>query len=157
MKTTIILIACLLLSFQLFTIQSVIKDIEALQQVKEVPYTPKNKVLGIQIANAIKTVESGGNYKAKGKSGEYGAYQMMPSTYKSLSKDCLGEVVEPTPENQRAIVECTIVKLLDEGKNKKEIVQWWNSGSFTRCGKGVNSKGVKYDCPSYVQKVLSHL
>lgn len=46
MKTTIILIACLLLSFQLFTIQSVIKDIEALQQVKEVPYTPKRyKVL----------------------------------------------------------------------------------------------------------------
>lgn len=46
MKTTIILIACLLLSFQLFTIQSVIKDIEALQQVKEVPYTPKKyKVL----------------------------------------------------------------------------------------------------------------
>mgnify|MGYP006395663605 FL=1 len=41
MKTTIILIACLLLSFTFYTIQTVIKDIEALQQVKEVPYTPK--------------------------------------------------------------------------------------------------------------------
>ncbi len=46
MKTTIILIACLLLSFNFYTIQTVIKDIEALQQVKEVPYTPKRyKVL----------------------------------------------------------------------------------------------------------------
>ena len=46
MKYLILSIACLLLSFQLFTIQSVIKDIEALQQVKEVPYTPKRyKVL----------------------------------------------------------------------------------------------------------------
>lgn len=157
MKYLITIIACLLLSFQLFTIQSVIKDIEALQQVKEVPYTPKNKVLGIQIANAIKDHESGGNYKAKGGSGEYGAYQMMPSTYKSLSKNCLGDVLPPTPENQDKIVHCTFEKLIKEGRTKKEIIRWWNSGSFTRCTKGVNRYGVAYDCPSYVQKVLARV
>lgn len=38
MKYIIVLFACLLLSFQLYTIQTVIKDIQRLSEVKEIPY-----------------------------------------------------------------------------------------------------------------------
>lgn len=38
MKYLIIVIACLLLIFQFYTIKTVIQDIESLQQVKEIPY-----------------------------------------------------------------------------------------------------------------------
>lgn len=148
--------------FLLVLLQSMIlTEIHKLNSIEIVipEYTKHNHVLGISIklAEAVKTVESRGNYHAKGASGEYGAYQMMPTTYKSLSKKCLGEVVPATPENQDKIVVCTFQQFLKEDRKPKEIIQWWNSGSFTRCSKGVNKFNVKYDCPAYVQKVLAHV
>jgi hypothetical protein len=146
-----------LISLQLINSILIIRDILELQKVKVEPYTPPNRVLGITIklADAIKTKESGGNYHAKGASGEYGAYQFMPSTYNALSKKCLGSIVPPTPVNQDKIVHCTIQELLEDNRTPKEIIQWWNSGSFTRCSKGVNKFNIHYDCPAYVQSVLA--
>ena len=157
MKKLIFYFLVTLISLSLINSIFIIRDILELQKVKTIPYTPPNRVLGltIKLADAIKHKESRGNYHAKGASGEIGAYQFMPSTYNALSKKCLGSIVPPTPANQDKIVHCTIQELLEDNRKPKEIIQYWNSGSFTRCGKGVNRYGVAYDCPAYVQSVLA--
>ena len=59
------------------------------------------KTQSIKLAAAIKQVESGGNYDAKGASGESGAYQFMPATWKSWAEKHLGDPNAPlTPANQ---------------------------------------------------------
>lgn len=118
------------------------------------------------IANAIKQVESGGNYTAKGGSGENGAYQFMPSTWASWSKDYAAQVLGKsignmamTPENQDAVAKWKIQSWLDQGLNAEQIAAKWNSGSEVgwETKIGTNSKGVAYNVPSYVSKVTSAL
>lgn len=118
-----------------------------------------------QIANAIKLVESGGNYNAQGASGENGAYQFMPGTWASWSSEYASQVLQQsvaklpmTPENQDAVAKFKIQQWLNQGYTPDQIASMWNSGSPDYQGKvGVNSKGVKYDVPSYVNKVTSVL
>lgn len=118
------------------------------------------------IANAIKTVESNGNYNAKGASGENGAYQFMPSTWASWSKDYAAQVLgksignmKMTPENQDAVARWKIQSWLDQGLNAEQIAAKWNSGSETgwETKIGTNSKGVAYNVPAYVNKVTGAL
>lgn len=117
------------------------------------------------IASAIKQVESNGNYEASGASGEYGAYQFMPSTWDSWSNDyannVLGQsaVLEPTPQNQDAVAQYKIQQWLDNGLTPQQIAAKWNSGSeFGWENKiGTNSQGVAYNVPSYVNKVTNAL
>lgn len=118
------------------------------------------------IANAIKTVESSGNYNAKGGSGENGAYQFMPSTWASWSKDYAAQVLGKsvgnmamTPENQDAVARWKIQSWLDQGLNAEQIAAKWNSGSETgwETKIGTNSKGVAYNVPAYVNKVTGAL
>jgi DNA-binding NarL/FixJ family response regulator len=110
-----------------------------------------------KIAEAIKTVESGGNYNAKGASGESGAYQFMPSTWKSWAGKYLGNANAPmTKINQDKVATSRISELLKQGYDSKEIALIWNGGSPT-VKKGVNSYGVKYDTGAYANKVLSTL
>ena len=57
----------------------------------------------VNLAKAIGQSESGGKYDAKGKSGEYGAYQYTPTTWASDSHKYLGSVVpleQATPAQQ---------------------------------------------------------
>ena len=135
----------------------VITEIKNIPVIEVVEFVPQNKVKGvtIKLANAIKKVETGGKYNAKGASGEYGAYQFLPTTFNSLSKQHLGEVVQMTPANQSKIALITIDDLITQGYTVKEVATWWNSGNRERCGKGINKHGVKYDCPAYVDKVLA--
>lgn len=118
------------------------------------------------IANAIKQVESGGNYNAKGGSGENGAYQFMPSTWAEWSKDYASQVLgqsvgnmKMTPENQDAVARWKIQSWLDQGLNAEQIAAKWNSGSETgwEAKIGTNSKGVAYNVPAYVSKVTGAL
>lgn len=117
------------------------------------------------IANAIKQVESGGNYNAKGASGENGAYQFMPSTWESWSREYAREALGvDTPlsmskSNQDFVAEFKIQQWLDQGLTPQQIAAKWNSGSEVGWENkvGVNSKGVKYDVPGYVKKVLGAL
>ena len=117
------------------------------------------------IANAIKQVESGGNYNASGASGENGAYQFMPSTWESWSREYAREALGvDTPlsmskSNQDFVAEFKIQQWLDQGLTPQQIAAKWNSGSEVGWENkvGVNSKGVKCDVPGYVKKVLGAL
>lgn len=117
----------------------------------------------LNLAKAIRRAETGSStdpYNTKGASGEFGAYQFMPSTYKSLAKKHLGnEGAEPTIENQNKIVYSEIKALKDQGKNPAQIASIWNSGkenAYKENLKGTNKMGVKYDVPAYVAKVSQH-
>jgi hypothetical protein len=140
------------------------------------PYTGTTTVPGAEgsiagadatsIANAIKKVESNGNYNAKGGSGENGAYQFMPSTWASWSKDYANQVLGKsignlpmTPENQDAVAQWKIQSWLDQGLNPQQIAAKWNSGSEVGWENkiGTNKLGVKYNVPAYVNKVTTAL
>lgn len=109
------------------------------------------------IAAAIRKVETGGNYNAKGQSGEGGAYQFMPSTWKGWAAEFLGNPNAPmTPANQDRVAMAKIQQLLNQGYNAQQIALIWNGGE-PKVKKGVNQYGVAYDSGSYAQKVLSAL
>lgn len=112
-----------------------------------------------EIARAIKSVESGGNYEAKGVNGEIGAYQIMPENWSEWSAEYaraigLGEqTLLPTPKNQDAVAKFKIQQLLNKGFSPSEIASIWNSGSPNPEGKiGVNKKGIPFNVPLYVER-----
>lgn len=110
-----------------------------------------------KIAAAIKQVESGGNYNARGGSGEGGAYQFMPSTWKSWAGNYLGNPNAPqTPENQDKVAIAKINDLLAQGRTPQEIALIWNGGQPI-AKKGTNKYGVAYDSGAYANKVLGAL
>lgn len=111
----------------------------------------------VNLAKAIRQTESGGNFQAQGKSGEYGAYQYLPSTWATDSQKYLGQAVplqSATPEQQNEVAYKKIKDLKDQGNNVGQIASIWNSGSPDWQGKvGTNQYGVAYDTPAYVDKV----
>lgn len=110
-----------------------------------------------QIAAAIKQVESGGNYTVKGGSGEFGAYQFMPDTWKQWAGSYLGNSSAPmTQQNQDTVAMAKISELLNQGYNAQQIALIWNGGTPT-IKKGINSFGVAYDSGAYADKVLNAL
>lgn len=110
-----------------------------------------------KIASAIKQVESGGNYNARGASGEHGAYQFMPSTWRGWAGQYLNDPSAPmTPENQDKVAQAKIADLAQQGYGPKEIALIWNGGQPIE-KKGINTKGVNYDSGAYANKVLKAL
>lgn len=112
----------------------------------------------VQLAQSIRQVESGGNYQAKGASGEQGAYQFMPGTWSSESKQAGidAPLDQATPEQQNQVAYTEIKKLKDQGMNVGQIASIWNSGNpdaYKTQTPGTNAEGVDYDTPAYVQKV----
>jgi hypothetical protein len=123
-----------------------------------------------QIADAIKKVESNGNYSAKGGSGESGAYQFMPGTWASWSSDYASQVLKKsvsslpmTPENQDAVAKWKIQSWYNKGYTAEQIAAAWNAGEGSVANDawkskiGTNSKGVFYNTPGYVSKVMNAL
>ncbi len=107
-----------------------------------------------KIASAIKQVESGGDYTVRGGSGEFGAYQFMPSTWKSWAGKYLGNSNAPmTQSNQDKVAEMKIADLQRQGYNAREIALIWNGGE-PKVKKGVNKYGIAYDSGAYANKVL---
>lgn len=110
----------------------------------------------INLAKAIRQTESGGDFNAKGASGESGAYQWMPDTWKAHAGTVLGNPnAEMSPSNQNAVAYATIKGWKDKGLNPAQIAAKWNSGSEVgwENKRGVNSAGVAYDVPKYVASV----
>lgn len=111
----------------------------------------------VALMHGIKTQEgaiSGGktNYNLQGKSGETGAYQWLPDTWKKDAQQYIGDAsAEMTPENQNKVAYNKLKALKDQGKNPQEILSLWNSGRTNPTGNsGVNSQGQSFDTPSYV-------
>jgi hypothetical protein len=105
----------------------------------------------------MRTIESGGKYNIKGASGENGAYQFMPATWKAWAGKHLGDPNAPmTAENQNFIAYQQVKGWKDEGLTPYQILSKWNSGGTNYEGKvGVNKMGVKYDVPAYVSRGMT--
>lgn len=107
---------------------------------------------------AVKQYESSGNYKAKGGSGEIGAYQYTMDTFKN---DATKYAKMPNaninnPVDQDKVMYYTTKAKKDAGYTPEQILSEHNSGdkdAYTRNHKGVNKFGVKYDTPGYVEAV----
>jgi len=118
----------------------------------------------VNFAKSIKRAETGqgDTYNHKGDSGEFGAYQFMPDTYKAYAKKYVGdENAPPTKENQNKIAYSFIKEKKDAGFNPAQIASMWNAGegkpnAYKENWRGVNEHGVKYDTPAYVQRVSQY-
>lgn len=109
----------------------------------------------VNLARAIRQIETG-NRPVKGASGELASrYQYMPSTWSSTAAKYLGDANAPlTAKNEDQATYLKIKDWKDAGYTPKQIASMWNSGQPDWEGKvGVNSAGVKYDVPKYVDKV----
>jgi len=111
----------------------------------------------VALTKAIGSTETGGNYTAKGASGEYGAYQYTPATWAADSQTYLGQSVpldSATPAQQDEVAYNKVKALGAEGNTPSQIASIWNSGKADPTGNvGVNKEGVAYNTPAYVQKV----
>ena len=112
------------------------------------------------LTKSILKTETGGQkdpYNTKGASGEFGAYQFMPTTYKNLARQHLGdENAQPTMENQNKIAYSEVKRLKDSGYSPAQVASYWNSGkkdAYKNGLQGVNSQGVAFDVSGYVKKV----
>lgn len=117
----------------------------------------------MNLAKAIRSTETTGQkdpYSAKGKSGEYGAYQYTKDTWDKDAKQFLGNRYVPLERAdklvQNEVAYKKIESLKNQGYNPAQIAAIWNSGQPEWEGKkGVNKYGVKYDVPKYVDSVTS--
>ena len=111
----------------------------------------------VALTKAIGTSESGGNYTAKGKSGEYGAYQYTAPTWSVDSQKYLGKAVpleQATPAQQDEVAYKKIQDLGKQGYKPAQVASIWNSGKPEWEGNvGTNKYGVHFDTPAYVQSV----
>lgn len=117
----------------------------------------------LNLAKAIRRAETGSStdpYNARGASGESGAYQFMPDTWRQWAQQYLGDMnAQMSVENQNRVAYSRIKELKDQGMNPAQIASAWNSGDpdkYKQNWRGTNSQGVQYDTPGYVQKVSQY-
>jgi len=116
----------------------------------------------VAASKALIQNESGGNFQAKGASGEYGAGQWMPQTWAAQAKQFLGYVPkfgseEMTPEIQKAVIYAQAKHDKEvEGLNAAQFFAKWNSGNPNNWENkiGVNKEGVAYNVPQYVKNSM---
>lgn len=125
----------------------------------------------VTLAKAIRQKESGGSPTRRGSSGEYGAYQFMPSTWAEKSR--LAGVNVPlehaTMEQQNEVAYKTLQtwKQQHPDWNVGNFASAWNAGegepnaytgSFStgHPARGTNEHGVAYDVPGYASDVADY-
>lgn len=116
----------------------------------------------VALAKAIRHVESGGNFDARGGSGEVGGYQYTPDTWKGVaSKYGINVPLEQaTRQQQNEVTYKRIKEWKDAGHNVGQIASMWNAGegrpnAYRENWKGINQFGVAYDTPAYARKVAT--
>lgn len=115
----------------------------------------------VRLAKSIRKIESGDNFQARGKSGEFGAYQYTPDTWAGRSRKYLGRDVPlevATPQEQNEVQYKWIKEQKDKGYNVGQIASMHNAGegrpnAYQENFKGTNKYGVTYDVPAYAEKV----
>lgn len=114
----------------------------------------------VALAKAIRRAESNDNFEARGKSGEWGAYQFMPETWKGYAQETgvNAEFGKASRQQQNEVAYKKIKQWKDQGFNPGQIASMWNAGpgrpnAYKEGWKGVNSQGVAYDTPAYAEKV----
>jgi len=116
----------------------------------------KREIMIERILSTIRQVESGGNYNAKGESGEYGAYQFTGPTWDCYCQKLTRQKLSiKDNRTQDSIAELKVRYLLDKGYSVEQVSSIWNCGSPVYEKKfGVNRRGVYYNVPKYVEKFL---
>lgn len=122
----------------------------------------------VMLAKAIRQAESGGNFTAPGKSGEYGAYQYTEPTWQkdSMAAGINVPLQQATPQQQNQVAYTKIKSLKDKGYNIGQIASSWNAGegepnaytgkfSNGSASTGTNKYGVKFDVPAYAKSVAN--
>jgi hypothetical protein len=123
----------------------------------------------VNLAKAIRQTESGGDFKAKGKSGEYGAYQYTEPTWNAASQKYLGSQIklsDATPEQQNEVTYKRLKEWKDQGRNPGQIASMWNAGegepdaytgkfSNGQPATGTNKYNAKFDVPAYAKSVAT--
>lgn len=117
----------------------------------------------VNLAKAIRQTESNGNFQAKGKSGEFGAYQFTPKTWDTWSAKHLGKQIpldQATPEQQNEVAYKQIKEWKDNGNNVGQIASMWNAGenhanAYQEDYRGTNAQGVRFDTPAYAKSVAT--
>lgn len=124
------------------------------------PNTQQLDQQALNLAKAIRRAETGTTtnpYHASGASGERGAYQFMPDTWKGWAGQYLGNPnADMSVENQNKVAYSRIKELKDQGMTPAQIASSWNSGNkdaYKQGHSGINDKGVAYNTPEYVAKV----
>ncbi len=120
----------------------------------------------VNLAKAIRQTESGGNFSATGKSGEYGAYQFTDPTWNAWAKKygITTPLDQATPEQQNAVAYNQIKAWKDQGYNVAQIASMWNAGqgepnaytgkfSDGSPSSGTNKFGAKYNVADYAYSV----
>lgn len=119
----------------------------------------------VNLAKSIRQAETGDSedpYNQKGASGEFGAYQFMPETYKNYAQKYLGDAnAQPSVENQNKIAYSFVKEKKDAGYNPAQIASMWNAGegkpdAYKENYRGTNAEGVSYDTPAYSAKVSQY-
>jgi len=115
-----------------------------------------------RIDNLLETIrhqESRNRYHIRGSSGEYGAYQFMPSTWEIYSYAYAGEVLNITCEdNQDKVARYKVESLVEEGLSDREIALVWNAGTTDAEGwEGINSYGHYYNVSQYADNFVNHM
>lgn len=133
---------------------------------------PNNEQLdpqAIAMSKAIRSTETQGvrdPWNAKGKSGEWGAYQFTEPTWKKLKQkyNLTGEYGSATQEEQNQAAYHQIKEWKDAGYNIGQVASMWNAGegepnaytgtfSNGKPSRGKNKYGVDYDVPAYAEGV----
>lgn len=118
----------------------------------------------VALAKAIRQTESGGDWNAKGASGEFGAYQFMPSTWDAYAREAGVNAAfgSASPDQQNEVAYKKIKQWKDQGYNVGQIASMWNAGpgkpdAYQEGWKGTvtlpNGQKVDYDTPAYAKKV----
>jgi hypothetical protein len=80
---------------------------------------------------AVGRAESGGNYQARNaRSGAYGKYQIMPSSWRAWARRYLGRAnAKPTPANQEIVAAAKFRELYRGLHSWRRVAHWWLTGS----------------------------
>lgn len=117
----------------------------------------------VNLAKAIRQTESGGNPKATGKSGEFGAYQFTEPTWNAAAPKFGINVPlqQSTLEQQNEVAYRLIKQWKDQGYNPGQIASMWNAGGDNPDAyldpnfKGTNQHGAQFDVPAYAKSVAT--
>lgn len=114
----------------------------------------------VNLARAVRKIESGDNFSARGGSGEYGGYQYTPATWASHARAAGVNVPleKATRADQNKVFYTWAKSKKDSGKNIGEIASMHNAGegrpnAYLEGNAGTNKYGVQYDTKSYAEKV----
>lgn len=118
----------------------------------------------VTLAKAIRQTESAGNFQAQGKSGEYGGYQFMPTTWEATAPKFGVNVPlqQATPQQQNEVAYKQLAEWKQEHPdwNIGNFASAWNAGpgkpnAYLEGNVGTNSQGVSYDTPTYAKNVAT--